>query len=130
MLEAGGDPGEFPDIDIPIFADHVVDTEYDWQYKTVPQRSACKGHVDNVSILGSSMERRQNSLPLLGRRQNLSVGNCKILQTFANIGNNRPIHPIPGLPTFSQQWQKSPFSRCSSNDILITLTAHKMGHVG
>ena len=65
-----------------------------------------------------------------GRRQNSSVGNCKILQTFANIGNNRPTNFIPGLPTFSQQWQKSPFSRCPSNDILITLTAHKMGHVG
>ena len=65
-----------------------------------------------------------------GRRQNSSVGNCKILQTCANIGNNRPTNPISGLPTIRQQWQKSPFSRCSSNDILITLTDHKMGHMG
>ena len=56
-----------------------------------------------------------------GRRQNLRVGNCKILQTFANLGNSR-------LTNISQVWQhlascgkESPVYRYSSNDILITL---------
>ena len=51
LLEAGSDPSDNPDVDIPIFADSAIATELDWQYTTVPQRSACKGHVDNVRKL-------------------------------------------------------------------------------
>ena len=52
---------------------------------------------------------------------------CKLLQTLA----------IKGLQTLIQICQhlassgrRAFFSRCSANDIIITLTAHKMGHVG
>lgn len=48
LLEAGGDPSNEPNIHIPIFADSVRGTEFDWQYRTVPQKDACKGHIDGV----------------------------------------------------------------------------------
>lgn len=48
LLEAGGDPTNDPNINIPIFADSVRGTEFDWQYRTVPQKDACKGHIDGV----------------------------------------------------------------------------------
>jgi len=50
LLEAGGDPIDDPDVDTPIMADNVRGTEYDWQYHTVPQRHACLGHINNVTL--------------------------------------------------------------------------------
>lgn len=50
LLEAGGDPLNNPDIDIPIFADTARYSEFDWQYQTVPQRHACKSHVDSSAL--------------------------------------------------------------------------------
>jgi len=48
VLEAGGDPFEDQNVNIPILADSVRGTEFDWKYHTVPQQHACFGHVNNV----------------------------------------------------------------------------------
>jgi len=48
VLEAGGDPFDDQNVNVPILADSVKGTEYDWQYHTVPQQQACLGHVNNV----------------------------------------------------------------------------------
>ena len=48
LIEAGRDPTGVQSIDIPLMADSVRGTEFDWQYHTVPQKSACLGHVDKV----------------------------------------------------------------------------------
>ena len=48
LIEAGGNPESNPDIDIPIFTDKVRGSEWDWSYKTVPQKTACMSHVDKV----------------------------------------------------------------------------------
>lgn len=50
LIEAGGDPLNDHNINVPAFADIVRGTEFDWNYRTVPQKFACKGHVDNVSV--------------------------------------------------------------------------------
>jgi len=50
VIEAGRDPSGVLSIDIPLLADSVRGTEFDWQYRTVPQKSACLGHVDRVRI--------------------------------------------------------------------------------
>jgi len=50
LIEAGGDESRNPAVEVPIFADQVRGSEADWSYRTVPQRHACKGHVDGVSI--------------------------------------------------------------------------------
>ena len=51
LIEAGRDPSGVLSIDIPLMADSVRGTEFDWQYHTVPQKSACLGHVDKVLSL-------------------------------------------------------------------------------
>lgn len=48
VIEAGRDPSGVPSIDIPLMADSVRGTEFDWQYHTVPQKSACLGHIEKV----------------------------------------------------------------------------------
>jgi len=48
VLEAGGDPFDDQNVNIPILADSVRGTEYDWNYHSVPQQHACFGHVNNV----------------------------------------------------------------------------------
>jgi choline dehydrogenase len=51
LIEAGGYPTTDPNIDVPLFADIVRSSgQFDWRYMTVPQKHACKGHVDQVSI--------------------------------------------------------------------------------
>jgi len=49
LLEAGDNPTNEQNIDTPILADANRGTSFDWQYQTVPQKDACKGHVDGVS---------------------------------------------------------------------------------
>ena len=57
VLEAGEDPGNVNEnIDIPLFADMVRNSKYDWAYKTVPQKHACKSHVDQVGYFIFVME--------------------------------------------------------------------------
>ena len=51
VIEAGRDPSGVQAIDIPLMADSVRGTEFDWQYRTVPQKSACLGHVEKVRCL-------------------------------------------------------------------------------
>lgn len=48
VIEAGRDPSGEQKIDIPLMADSVRGTEFDWQYHTVPQKSACLGHIEKV----------------------------------------------------------------------------------
>jgi len=49
VIEAGGFPTVDPNIEVPIFADIVRNSdEFNWRYTTVPQKHACKGHVDQV----------------------------------------------------------------------------------
>jgi len=50
LIEAGGNPSGEQSIDIPLMADSVRGTQFDWQYRTVPQKSACLGHIDKVRI--------------------------------------------------------------------------------
>ena len=59
LIEAGGDPSGVQSIDIPLMADSVRGTEFDWQYRTVPQKSACLGHVDKVSVVYGYLITRQ-----------------------------------------------------------------------
>lgn len=48
LIEAGGDPSNEPNIDIPLMADSVRGSDYDWQYHTVPQKHGCLGHKEQV----------------------------------------------------------------------------------
>jgi len=50
VIEAGSDPNGVQSIDIPLMADSVRGTEFDWQYHTVPQKSACLGHINRVHL--------------------------------------------------------------------------------
>jgi len=51
VIEAGGFPTTDPDIEVPIFADVVRNSkEFNWRYTTVPQKHACKGHIDQVNV--------------------------------------------------------------------------------
>ncbi|XP_058792511.1 glucose dehydrogenase [FAD, quinone]-like isoform X2 [Phymastichus coffea] len=47
LIEAGGNPGYL--FNIPVLTPLLLNTEYDWKYKTVPQRHACKGLKNNQS---------------------------------------------------------------------------------
>lgn len=49
LIEAGGDESRNEAVDVPLFSDQVRGSHADWSYRTVPQRYACKGHVDQVS---------------------------------------------------------------------------------
>lgn len=52
LIEAGDNPAKekrIP-IDIPVLADSVRGTSFDWQYETVPQKDACKGHTNKVCL--------------------------------------------------------------------------------
>ena len=52
VIEAGGFPTTDSNIEVPIFADIVRNSdEFNWRYMTVPQKHACKGHVDQVDVL-------------------------------------------------------------------------------
>ncbi|XP_064613325.1 L-sorbose 1-dehydrogenase-like [Liolophura sinensis] len=60
LLEAGGDDREVSDIAVPIRAPQLQLTEYDWQYKGVPQENAFKAFKNQVcniprgKVLGGS----------------------------------------------------------------------------
>ena len=47
LLEAGGH--EVYQTEIPVLAARLQLSEYDWQYKTVPQKYACQGMIENRS---------------------------------------------------------------------------------
>ena len=51
LIEAGENPELNPNIDIPLFADKVRGSEWDWSYRTTPQKHACKSHEDRVRAL-------------------------------------------------------------------------------
>jgi choline dehydrogenase-like flavoprotein len=50
LIEAGGDPTQNPNIDIPLMADSVRGTDFDWQYKTTPQQHACLANINKEAI--------------------------------------------------------------------------------
>lgn len=50
LIEAGGNPATEPNIDIPLMADTVRKTEFNWRYHTVPQKHACKSCIDKTSL--------------------------------------------------------------------------------
>jgi len=51
VIEAGGSPTTDPNIEVPIFADIVRNSdEFNWRYTTVPQKHACKAHVNQVRM--------------------------------------------------------------------------------
>jgi len=52
LIEAGENPTKkkkLP-IDIPVLADALRGTEFDWKYETVPQKDACKGHNNSICL--------------------------------------------------------------------------------
>ena len=49
LLEAGGDDVKKPSIHIPASAAELQRTEFDYGYKSVPQKRACRGLNDKVS---------------------------------------------------------------------------------
>jgi len=53
VIEAGGDPASNPNIDIPLMADSIRGTDFDWQYRTVPQKHACQSSIDKVTSRSS-----------------------------------------------------------------------------
>jgi GMC oxidoreductase len=50
LIEAGDDPSDDPNIDVPLMADSVRGSSFDWQYQTVPQKHAFLGHIDQVKM--------------------------------------------------------------------------------
>ncbi|ESO12860.1 hypothetical protein HELRODRAFT_93524 [Helobdella robusta] len=53
LVEAGSNPSSNPLVDIPLMADSIRTPQLDWHHKTVPQKFACKGHVDQSAIIHS-----------------------------------------------------------------------------
>lgn len=50
LVEAGSDPSMEPNIDVPLLADSVRGSDFDWQYHTVPQKHGCLGHKEQTAI--------------------------------------------------------------------------------
>lgn len=48
LLEAGGDDAKNPSVHIPASAGELQQTEFDYGYKSVPQKRACRGLNDKV----------------------------------------------------------------------------------
>lgn len=64
VLEAGGFPTVDSDIEVPILADIVRNNDqFNWRYTTVPQKHACKAHVDQVRnrVLSAVGDKLMNS---------------------------------------------------------------------
>lgn len=49
VLEAGGEENEMTDI--PAMAAHLQHTDYNWGYKSVPQKSACLGEYNKQIVI-------------------------------------------------------------------------------
>jgi len=50
LLEAGDDDAKNPNVHIPMSAPELQNTDFSYQYKTVPQERAARGMKDRVSI--------------------------------------------------------------------------------
>ena len=50
LVESGGDPTGDVNIDTPLMADSVRGSDFDWQYTTVSQKHACRGHVEQAAV--------------------------------------------------------------------------------
>jgi len=51
LLEAGDDDAKNPNVHIPMSAPELQNTEFSYQYKTVPQERAARGMKDRVGIV-------------------------------------------------------------------------------
>ena len=52
LLEAGDDDAKNPNVHIPMSAPELQNTDFSYQYKTVPQERAARGMKDRVSLIG------------------------------------------------------------------------------
>jgi len=50
VVEAGADQKDNDKMDIPIRAEDNWGGEYDWSYKTTPQKYSCKAHIDQSAV--------------------------------------------------------------------------------
>jgi len=50
LLEAGDDDAKNPNVHIPMSAPELQNTEFSYQYKTVPQERAARGMKDRVCV--------------------------------------------------------------------------------
>jgi len=50
LLEAGDDDAKNPNVHIPMSAPELANTDFSYQYKTVPQERAARGMKDRVGI--------------------------------------------------------------------------------
>ena len=50
LLEAGDDDAKNPNVHIPMSAPELANTNFSYQYKTVPQERAARGMKDRVSV--------------------------------------------------------------------------------
>jgi len=98
LLEAGGDPFDDQNVNIPILADSVRGTEFDWNYRTVPQKHACLGHVNNVRTVATPCVKR--GFPTdpqrkrdLGVEPSAKTCNCKLLLPLGECKRAIPLFP-------------------------------------
>ena len=50
VVEAGHDPTDNSLIDVPLMADSARNSKFASKYYTAPQKTACKGHTNKVSL--------------------------------------------------------------------------------
>ena len=51
LLEAGDDDAKNPNVHIPLSAPELVNTDFSYQYKTVPQERAARGMKERVGLV-------------------------------------------------------------------------------
>ena len=51
LVEAGGDDAATPAVHMPASAEDLQQGDFDFRYKTVPQKRACRGLVNQVLIV-------------------------------------------------------------------------------
>ena len=50
LVEAGGDDAKSPGVHMPASAEDLQRGDFDFRYKTVPQKRACRGLVNQVCV--------------------------------------------------------------------------------
>ena len=50
LVEAGGDDSKSPEVHMPASAEDLQGGEFDFKYKTVTQKRACRGLVNQVRV--------------------------------------------------------------------------------
>jgi len=62
LLEAGDDDAKNPNVHIPMSAPELANTEFSYQYKTVPQERAARGMKDRVGHWWCSVVGKYNKI--------------------------------------------------------------------